>query len=73
MKLITLALLLGTSTAVRLRGNGSEDIDADDVDLYDGPMKNPADVGIYQQTFVTEGKNVKNLNKNIEEDHQMKL
>ena len=43
-------------------GNNSEDIDADDQDINDGPLKNETDLLTYQQTFLDESKNVQNLN-----------
>ena len=41
----------------------SEDIDADDQDITDGPLKNETDLQTYQQTFLNENKSVKHLNQ----------
>lgn len=49
----------------------SEDIDADDI--QDDPVKDSQSIGLYQQTFVSGGKNVQNLNKQMEEEHQAKI
>ena len=51
----------------------SEDIDMDDSEISDGPIKNDADVSIYQQTFVTENKNVKALNDEVNTMEQDQL
>ena len=48
--LAVLALLIMASTsAVKLRKmHGSDEIDPDDLELTDGPLKNDVDVAIYQ-------------------------
>jgi hypothetical protein len=43
--------------------NESEDIDADDQDINDGPVKDELDLVTYQQEFLNNGKSVKALNK----------
>ena len=73
--LAVLALLIMASTsAVKLRKmHGSGEIDPDDLELTDGPLKNDVDVAIYQQTFVNEGANVKQLNTEAEQAKKAKL
>ena len=41
--------------------------------MTDGPMKNDVDVAIYQQTFVNEGSNVKQLNTEADEAKKAKI
>ena len=69
MKAIVLALLLVGTQAVRLnqfKQTNSDEIDADDVDITDGPLKDDRDVAVYQQTFLDKGENVDKINVKIE-------
>ncbi len=47
------------SQAIRIRG---DDIDADDMEIQDGPLKDERDVAVFQETFVNQGDSVKKLN-----------
>lgn len=38
------------------------DLDPDDDNISDGPMKNENDVAIYSDTFVSNGQNVQSIN-----------
>ena len=44
---------------------GVEDIDPDDQELADG-LDKESDLAVYQQTFVSQGKNVNKLNEEAE-------
>ena len=44
------------------RSANSEEADADDQDITDGPIKSENDVAIYQETFMTNGQNVRSIN-----------
>jgi len=48
-----------------LQDNESEEIDADDQDINDGELNDPSDLVTYQQEVLTNGKNVRTLNKVI--------
>lgn len=56
---------LSYTQAVRL--HKGEELDADDPDINDAPFKSEKDVAIFQQTFVNEGKSVKAI-KNQEQN-----
>lgn len=55
-----------------VRGN-SDEIDPDDQELTDGPLKNEGDVAVYMKSFVNKGENVSGLNQQMAKDKQAKL
>lgn len=52
--------LYGDAQAIRIRG---DDVDADDMDIQDGPLKDERDVAVFQDSFVNNGDSVKKLNQ----------
>lgn len=65
---LILGLFLSQTAAYKLYqrqglfDNESEDIDADDQDINDGPLEHEGDLVTYTQEFLTNGKNVRALN-----------
>lgn len=57
------AYRLAQQQMIRLRDSESDDVDADDPDINDGPTSEQA-VLAYQQTFLNDGQSVNKLNKN---------
>jgi predicted lipid-binding transport protein (Tim44 family) len=47
IKSAVLALLLASTEAIKLSKNESSDIDADDADIQEGPLKNDTDALIF--------------------------
>jgi hypothetical protein len=46
---------------LKVYGN-SDEIDPDDQELTDGPIKNEGDVAVYASSFINKGENVSKLN-----------
>ena len=59
--------LYGEAQAIRIK---KEDIDADDMEIQDGPLKDERDVAVFQDSFVNKGDSIKKLNQ---EAKQQKL
>ena len=59
--------LCGEAQAIRMK---KEDIDADDMEIQDGPLKDERDVAVFQDSFVNKGDSIKKLNQ---EAKQQKL
>ena len=57
---------------LKVYGN-SDEIDPDDQELTDGPLKNEGDVAVYAQAFINKGENVSKLNDKMAKDKQAKL
>lgn len=78
VKSLVLALLLAEAGAHKLRmmhkmrDNESDEIDADDQDINDGPIENENDLITYQSEFIDSGKNVRSLNKVVRSEKKRK-
>jgi len=57
---------------LKVYGN-SDEIDPDDQELTDGPIKNEGDVAVYASSFINKGENVSKLNEKMAKDKQAKI
>ena len=65
IKSAVLALLLTSTEAIRLTGqkNESNDIDADDMEIQEGPLKDESDVAVYSDSVINKGESVAKINQ----------
>jgi|TARA_B110001450_G_C17300165_1_gene351088 hypothetical protein len=63
IKSAVLALLLTSTEGIRLTKNESTDIDSDDMEIQEGPLKDEKDVAVYTDSIINKGESVKSLNK----------
>ena len=59
IKSAVLALLLSSSEAIRVTKNESSDIDSDDMEIQEGPLKDEKDVAVFMNSVVVKGESVK--------------
>ena len=65
IKSAVLALLLTSTEAIRLTNhkNESTDIDADDMEIQEGPLKDESDVAVFMNSVVNKGESVHQINQ----------
>jgi hypothetical protein len=82
MKYSVLAMLLATSSAVKLKQlsfnnlknrDSPDDVDPDDKDIDDGKIASKEDITIFTDSFVNHGENCKSIMAQAEHDKQAKL
>jgi len=71
IKSAVLALLLTSTEAIRLTKNESSDIDADDMEIQEGPLKDESDVAVFMNSVMNKGESVAQINK--EQSNQKKV
>ena len=64
LKSAVLALLLASTDAIKLSSlkNESTDIDADDMEIQEGPLKDESDVAVYTDSVINKGDSVSKIN-----------
>ena len=67
IKSAVLALLLTSTEGIRLTKNESTDIDSDDMEIQEGPLKDERDVAVYTDSIINKGESVKKINQDAKE------
>jgi hypothetical protein len=67
IKSAVLALLLSSTEGIRLNKNESTDIDSDDMEIQEGPLKDETDVAVYTDSIINKGESVKKINQEVKE------
>lgn len=72
IKSAVLALLLTSTEGIRLTKNESTDIDSDDMEIQEGPLKDESDVAVYTDSIINKGESVKKINQEVKEQKAVK-